>query len=255
MASLNTDDKLAMAVTADQYVLRNTGNYSLTNAKMDVVIKSISDSILLRVEHHWAHPDPLKNSTIPYDLSSYRYWKVDGVFPQNLDASASIQFDGRNLTSGGNGNLDNDLTINGADSLVLLYRKDASYEWWEYQNYSKISFAGLTFGTMELDSLIHGEYTLANGFSAIGIKEEKITERDFEIFPNPVSGQLKIRDVSGDTSAKQVYMFSIEGKLMAKESMKDEGIYNVSKFSAGTYLIYVRQDKSQLFSGKFIVSE
>jgi aminopeptidase N len=254
LVSLNADNKLAMAVTTDEKYISQGGKYVFDNAKIKLDVASVKDSFLFRAEHHWATPDPMVNLQAGYHLSNYRYWKVDGIFPSPQAIKASLEFDGRNILSGGSGNLDNDLTKNGNDSIILLYRKDASHDWWQFQYYHKVSFSGLSFGTMEIDSLIPGEYVLANGYSAIGLKEVKEKKVRIKISPNPVLDVLKVKDVSGDTSVKELMIFTVEGKLMLRQNMHAEENIDVSKFRAGNYLIYITQDRSMIYSGKFIVS-
>jgi len=145
--------------------------------------------------------------------------------------------------------------VNGGDSIILLYRKDASHDWWEYQYYSKMDFPGIKFGRMELDSLIPGEYTFAIGYSAIGITENKIRNDDFILSPNPVSSDLQIEDISGDTSNKEVFIFSMSGRNIQYETMKSKLSIDVSAYRVGNYLVYVTQEGAPLYSGKFVVSK
>ena len=108
---------------------------------------------------------------------------------------------------------------------------------------------------MELDSLIPGEYTLANGYSAIGIDEKKTKKGDFSISPNPASSLLNITDQSGDSSVKEVYVFSVNGRLIMSDEMKSSLNLDISRLKNGNYLVYVMKEKSEVFSGKFVVTK
>ena len=151
--------------------------------------------------------------------------------------------------------MDDDLLVNGSDSIILLYRKNASRDWWEYQYYTKVGFPGVKFGKMELDSLIPGEYAFANGYSAIGIAENTIRNDDFKISPNPVKTDFQIKDMSGDTSQKEIYIFSMSGKIVLQKTMNSKLSIDVSEYRAGNYLVYIIQDGNPVYSGKFIVSK
>ena len=255
MVTLNADNALCMAVTSDEKYISQTGTYEFENAKIKVEVENVSDSFLLRLEHHWASPDEIKNTQVPTRISNYRFWKVDGVFPSGLDAKATLEFDGRLQVSGGGGHLDNDLLQNGPDSIILLYRKDASHDWWEYQYYTKVSFGTVPFGRVELDTLLPGEYTFANGVSAIGIEEVQSSKSKFVLSPNPTKDLLKITESSGDSSMKEVIIFSTQGRVVAKEIMRSNVELDVSGLSNGNYLVYILKDNKSLFSGKFVVAK
>ena len=56
--------------------------------------------------------------------------------------------------------LDEDLLGNGEDSLMLVYRKDASEEWREFGFYNKnyMGSPNNKFGRIQIHSLVPGEY-------------------------------------------------------------------------------------------------
>lgn len=256
MVALNTEDLLAMAVTADQQWIKESNNLTLENAKMEMTIDALqADSLLLRVEHHWAHASEGKNPH-NYRLSDYRYWHVEAVgdLEALADISATIEFDSRNATSGGRGNLDNELLKNGHDSLVLLHREDASEPWERYQHYEKISFPGVTtFGRIELSELKEGDYTYANGDVTIGVQE--VAEKEVvSISPNPVSDVLHIKGINGDSVPMEVMIFDTTGKLVTRKKMNASLTVDVSALNEGSYLIYVLRNGRKVMTEKFIVA-
>lgn len=257
MLSLNTDNKLAIAVTADEGFVEKDKVYDFRNGKMKIEVTNTGtkDSVFLRIEHHWAEPDAIKNVDLQHIISNYRYWKVDGILPIDFEASATLEFDGRNTLSGGGGHLDDDLLANGNDSIILLYRTGPQSDWWEYQHYSKVAFSGVPFGRVELDKLLPGEYTFANGYSAIGVPEIEQYKGRYMLSPNPVTSELNILDLSGDTSLKQVFIFSTDGRLLMEIDMNRKLTLDISSLKNGNYLVNVIKDRTAVYSGKFIVSK
>src|SRR4029077_1164190 len=84
------------------------------------------DSVLIRVEHVYAAPDPPKNPVPNLHISQERFWKVDGIFPPGFDASGSINYNG--IAANG-GFLDNQLLTNVEDSIVVLHRSSSGSDW------------------------------------------------------------------------------------------------------------------------------
>ena len=254
MIALNSGNELLTATTADQVKVSGPASYDLKQGKMKVQVLNSSDTSLLRVEHHWMAPDSAREHPEAFRLSDYRYWRVDGILSDDFDASAEVNFDGRNIVSGGNGNLDNDLTVFGGDSILLLYRQGTHDDWWEFQHYSKVAFPGLPFGTIRIDSLIPGEYTLANGFSAIGIsKKASHLQGAYSLSPNPATTRLTVSDLSGDTSKSELFVFTLEGKEILRSAISGSIDLDISAFKAATYLVYNRKADGSMFSGQFVV--
>ena len=249
---LNPNNELNMAVTADDGYISNNGAYDFINGKMKLEVTNIDDSVYLRIQHHWAAPDSKVDGN--YRLSDYRYWKISGILDDNFATDAVFEFDGRTVTTGGNGYLDNDLLQNGSDSIILMYRKDASKQWLEYKYYKKVNLSSLPFGRMELDSLLLGEYTFANGVSSLSINTNTVRNSDFLLSPNPATDNILLKDKSTDTTSKQVLIYNAEGKKMLNEPFRYSIDIDTSQYKTGNYFVVVLHKGHQVFSGKFIVS-
>ena len=100
---------------------------------MNLTVQSIVDSAFVRIEHNYVAPDGFKNCCPPYRLSPDRYWRVDGVLPSTFKAKANFFYDGRTAATSGNQWLDHGLMTTSEDSLVLMYRKNASHDWQLYR--------------------------------------------------------------------------------------------------------------------------
>lgn len=204
---VDLNEKISDAITSDMKVLKATGtSFSATaNGRMQIAVQAITpnDSAFMLVEHNWAPPDSFKTPNLNYKLSPYHFWKVSGILPSLFDATGSITYDGRAILSGGNGYLDHQLltATNQEDSIALLYRKDPSSDWNWFPYYTK-TMNNLTdkFGTIKIDSLLLGEYSIALLKSGNNSIVESKNENTILIYPNPSEGKIWISIPSGQVA-------------------------------------------------------
>ena len=271
--ALNMESKISDAITSEEKVIKSTGIVNFSMARMKLDINSITDSAYLRIEHNWTAPDPIQLPSI-YMLSPNRYWKVDGILPANFSASAQIFYDGKEQ---GNSYLDNLLFTDSVseDSLVLLYRRDASENWSEYEYYTKNIFANAydKFGLIEIDSLILGEYTFALKGDMYGssINEFETVEAKVRIYPNPASDGfmiqiidtigtgneevLKITDVNGRIVYRNVLHNGQNNMQLAKTRQDVPGLLSIDtkKWKDGVYVVLIEDKNEILFQGKIVI--
>ncbi len=184
--SLNEDGQLNQARMDYQLVLKSPGNYILPFAKFRVVVQSISDSALVRVDHHWTAPEPILDQP-ELKISSTNFWVVSGIFPDGFEAQGRLSY---NATAS-NAFLDADIASPKEDSLVLLYRPSPTEGWQEHPDYKLIAL-GLTDGKGEvlIDGLLPGEYAMARGqFISTSVHEPDLNEQ-VKVFPNPTTGPV-----------------------------------------------------------------
>ncbi len=124
---VNTNLKLLQARAEGEKVIKTTGVTNFLEAKFNLTVNALGlDSVLFRVEHHYAAPDNAGANPKDYTLTN-RYWSVltaGNNFPTGFDAQAIIFYDGRGMGD----QLDNELfeaTNNSEDSVLLLYRPGA----------------------------------------------------------------------------------------------------------------------------------
>jgi aminopeptidase N len=192
--AVNFNQKISDAISSESKTLKTTGVSNFANALMSLTVQAISDSVFLRIEHNWAAPDSLVDVSKHYLLSPNRYWKVDGITNPGFVASARINYDGRTISFAGNSYLDHNLISGKEDSLILLYRPGAGYDWTEYSSYTKtMGNVNDKTGSMTLDSIKKGEYVLAmkNALLASSPLIEK-AQRDYRIYPNPAGNKVNI---------------------------------------------------------------
>lgn len=257
-AGVDMNEKINEAITSDVRAIKTTGTFfgSTANGRMQVVVQNITpgDSAFLFVEHNWVAPDSFKIPNPNYQLSPQRYWKVSGMLPQLFDATATITYDGRTVMSGGGGYLDNQLitSTNLEDSVVLLYRLSAAYDWSWFPYYTKtISNPADKYGIIKIDSLLLGEYTIAllkNGVLGVSENENNI---GIDIYPNPTNGiffitidnvtlsQFTLSEAEGKG---QIEAYNIYGELVLTlpiNQLTNQPI-NLSSHPNGIYFVKVK---------------
>ena len=247
MVSLNPNNKLNYATTDDTYIIKNTGNFNSRNGMVNLKVTAITDSALVKISHHWSAPSPSgKWVDKPYRLSNYRYWTIDGVLPSNFEATADITYDG---TASG-GFLDSMLVNISEDSLVLLYRKDLTEEWYEYPYYTKNTLGSSTnkFGLVRLSKVLIGEYTFANlDHSVLSTGQIDQSKEELKIYPNP-SSQMVTIEWNKLEQPSSIEIFSLNGKhIMTMKPNQPHGLtFNSKVVQTGNYVARVNFETETL---------
>jgi len=244
-AGVDMNEKISDAVTSNMTAINAAGTFftSTSNGRMQVAVQAITpnDSAFIFVEHNWAPPDAFKTPNAYYKISPYRYWKVSGILPALFDATGLITYDGRTTMSGGGGYLDNQLltATNQEDSIVLMYRTDASADWLVFPYYTK-TMNNLTdkFGTIKIDSLFLGEYTIAMLTKVtLGIQENE-NENTVIIYPNPSNGKFTVR--SSEFRIQSVEIYNTLGEVIYQKTLNSQlGTLNLN-FPSGIYFLHVK---------------
>ena len=213
--AVNFNQKLCDAVSSETKVIKTTGTVNFANARMNLTVQALSDSVFLRVEHNWTAPDSLKDLSKHFQLSPNRYWKVDGLINLGFIASAKLVYDGRTIGYTGTSYLDNDLITGKEDSLVLLYRENAGADWGIYPHYTKtMGNVNDKTGSISLDSLKKGEYVLAMRNAPLAVeKPKKETTSEFRIYPNPAGNKLNIELLQDKNNFSDVDIYDSSLKL------------------------------------------
>lgn len=247
---LNEDNKLNQARTDEQLIVNSTGVKNLSRALFNLTTVSVSDSALLHIEHHWVKPDVIQNNPNNYRISESRYWSVKGILPVDYDATAKIYFDGRYNS----GYLDVDLVPVNGDSLILLYRENATQDWTLYPYYTKTTISPtIAYGWMTIDSLLLGDYAFANGDLAIGIEEKVLNSDDIKVYPNPSDTFLTIQ-LQEQIKNAIVQVYDLTGKLVIEQSISDKLKINTSDLVPQTYLLHVIQKGKSIYNQKIVVN-
>jgi aminopeptidase N len=246
--AVNMDEKISHAVAPFYKVIKTAGTHNFTNAKMNLIVNSISDSAFVRIEHNYTAPDSIKAWYQPYRLSPNHYWKVDGILPATFKAKATISYDGRTTGFSGNLWLDNLLITGFEDSLVLMHRKNAADDWSVYPYYTR-NYQGSNNdkrGQMVIDTLELGEYVLAmQDATSVGINSISTNNSNsISVYPNPAKNEIKVDLKSLAINGNDAGTYSImdlRGKLLL-----------TGKLITGQHLMSI--DLSALASGMYVLS-
>jgi Peptidase family M1 domain/Secretion system C-terminal sorting domain/Peptidase M1 N-terminal domain len=259
-AGINLESKISDAISSRHKIIKSTGSVSFAPANLSLnVISAGVDSSWVRVEHNFVAPDSIKNNFSSYRINTQHYWKVDGIFSPTFHSKATFWYDGRKTTSGATQYLDTCLTINTADSLILLFRKNTADDWREVDKYTKTKLGGPNgkYGYFTVDTLRSGEYASANGLSAVlpGFAEHKKQTLEFSVYPNPAQDLLTI-ELKNATSGIYTYCFTdIQGRIVKEGKFSENKItISVSGFASGVHSIRLSTSKGISAEKKFIHS-
>ena len=239
------DDKISDAVTTDWASLSGSGEVEMPQSLMRKITYDAgnADSILLRIEHHWAPADGTFGVPTGAVISRQRYWTVDGIWGDGTELSSELIYSGLTTPSPEYGYLDNELIRITEDSLVLLYRATASMPWQVAPDYIKNT--GSLFdkrGTIAISKLKKGQYALAmydaNLASGSSIST---TKSEFKAYPNPADDELTI-ELADKHDCCVVEITNAQGQVVLSEKLKGKSNtkkLNISKLAAGTYFVGV----------------
>jgi aminopeptidase N len=257
LAAINYENKISDAISAESKTIKATGNMTFGMGKSILtVVNKGSDSSLIRIEHNYTAPDPIKNNIKNYKISNQRYWKVDGILCPGFHSKIRFDFNGNNGTSGTYTALDTCLTSIQNDSIIILYRKNAADDWKEVDKYTKQKL-GLKQGFFICDTLRFGEYAFANkqGGGSVGISEISTSAGVLKVFPNPASSQVNLKlDNTILNGSEYVEIKNIEGKVIYTARLNaKELVVDCTAFAKGTYIVSVFRDKKVLDATKLIL--
>ncbi len=216
-------------IKANQFPLRRYADIRLS-------INSIVDSAELIAVHHFGNPKGKIPAWADFNTGD-RYWTIRGINTQNLSFGGRIDY---NANANG---FDQRLCATSEDSLVILFREDATKDWELYKNQQKVDIGSNTngIGYFLLDTMITGEYTLANSGQTISIIEEEIKEEpSIQVYPNPNNGKLKLLLNYSEKGSYPLEIYDLSGKLVHDTILNHQG-------NKETYEINLGNLKGQFF--------
>jgi hypothetical protein len=239
MVVLNEKTEIAQAVSSNQRLISTTGVHQFELGRCRLEVTSVSDTALVRIEHNWVGADDFHYPSPNIKISPQRYWKVDGFFPNGFHAKARFTYDGRTSGTGGAGFLDHELIGNSIDSIIFLYRRNASENWQECPNAIQ-QHAGSTiskFGFFNVDTLMKGEYCFAYGDkTTLSVRKNDDPVFTLVVYPNPASKLLNIS--TSNENLATYYLTDILGNKVGEITTSyGKGSLNVSHLSPGIYFL------------------
>lgn len=236
------------ASTTDTKTIKTTGVFDFTDTYFKLDVTGIADSAFVHVAHNWVPPDSLAVPQYGLTPSDYRYWIINGIFPPGFNATGRFTYNRANY-------LDHTLISNAADSLVILYRPDASHDW---QPVPFTRTGVWVAGTIYVPNLQPGEYTLAIWDEEVvkAWHEKPPSGEMIRIIPNPCKDRVEVQipDHSGGT----LFILDTQGKVSEKVYVLPGRLnigFNVSNLKAGNYLIKFINNQGVQKTAKLIISK
>ncbi|MFN4123604.1 MAG: M1 family aminopeptidase [Flavobacteriales bacterium] len=236
-AFFNRDEKISMAVTADERVFRSTASQNLSNALFEIYPSVVTDSTYLRIEHNFVGPDGEVEGN--FRISQNRYWTVKGLTRGNFNARMRVYYDGRTSATN-SGWLDHELIDVPDNQVILLHRAHPGDIWRRMAATTNTTFPNNTdkYGFIELVNFPFGEYVLAVSDSVLStsqIMSEQVA--DFTVFPNPASDFVQIQ-LENFKQPMHLSVIDLSGKEIHSEMMNQSLIQmNTKGMKPGVYFI------------------
>ena len=228
------NNKFADASIEKTYIIKNTGSHNFGEAKFKATVQEISDSTLLRVEHHWTGPKTTYELPEGLTLSSNRYWTIHILDKGESKIQGEFQYQK-------NANYDSDIMVNENDSIVLLYRPNGSVMW---QSLNYVHQGQNNYGRMTVDEIKSGDYTLGMWDEEHATVKEINNENGFEIFPNPAKNEINIRlekDVNDN-----IIMTNQAGQVVKEIAISgNEATIEINDLASGVYNLKFRNSETQ----------
>ena len=114
-------------------ITETTGLSTMPWVDMRMGCDAITDSVLVRVEHHWAAPDQNPLDFYVEEVSGSHFWTVDGTWEDGIEGTDALTLDARfNYVGVDSDELDWDLFGNTEENGFLAWRPDSDSPWEQY---------------------------------------------------------------------------------------------------------------------------
>lgn len=211
--AMDYNQKLNDAITDSKIEIDRTGVYEMPLSLCQVIVNELIDSALIRVEHHWVGPEKYAVQA-PY-MSKYRYYSLDGIWPNGTKMDLELTYDGRQgSTSAGTGYLDHTLIFKTEDSLRVMFRAFPGDYWREWTDV-QFTYGNKNDkqGKVKILNAQKGDYVLAMYDVNLSVNDgQKSTMKAWKVYPIPSKDILKIDFNSVNHQSEIVILFDENGK-------------------------------------------
>jgi Secretion system C-terminal sorting domain/Peptidase family M1 domain len=234
------------AITDMSIVISTPENYSFTDTYFSMMVEEVTDSVLVNVTHNWVAPDSMLNPINGLRLSDYRYWKIEGIDLEKMNAYGKFRYSKGSY-------LDNTLIETEKDSVIILYRPNPASDW-EFIDFSR---EGIWMtGHLHVPNLKPGEYTLAVWDTDI-VSENEIPvgkEDNIKVYPNPSSSVFNIEWENKNIVKAEV--FNTKGQLIDQLEMhgnSKQTNWQPNNISKGVYYLVLLDKNKTILANKKII--
>ncbi|OFX73435.1 MAG: hypothetical protein A2X12_07065 [Bacteroidetes bacterium GWE2_29_8] len=246
---LDPNEKVYDATTDEIKIIKETGTVEYENIFALLEVNSTADSSMVRITHNWVRPDYFVNEIPGLHISNNRYWKVEGLFSNKLKAKVYFYYS-KSRFDYASGLLDTALIKNSADSLVLLYRPDANYDW-SIVNSTKSG--NNTYGFLITDTIIAGEYALGiRDINRLSIDDYNLlADEIIMVYPNPAKDSFKIELKNFSQGIVKIY--NINGNIEKTFNVNNKQIIDITDVKSGIYFVKLFDVNMQEITSKKII--
>lgn len=230
------EEQIADATTDEYRILKTTGLQDYKKELFKTNVTKVVDSVLFRVEHNWVAPDDFKVKIEGLEIHPERYWKIDGIFNNDFEADGQFYFSTSEAA-----HLDHDFITTKVDSMVILYRQDASKDWGIIPHTREGSIYS---GYFKIEQIRRGEYAFGIWDHHVGI-DKHVPLANIKIFPNPTNKgetiQITINTVLSNKN-NTVTVFDSTGKIIQEMQLQNNtSQISTANWEKGIYFIKVGQ--------------
>ena len=258
LIALNADGKLNQGrLDHTVAITETTGLSSLPWVELRLGCDEITDSVLVRVEHHWAAPDAEPLAFYFDEISASHFWTIDGTWEDGIEGTDDLVLDARfSYVGSNNEGLDYDLYNGGELGAFLAWRPSSDATWEQYPDYTwQAGSLENGNGVFKVSVLRKGQYAFALGDVLLNISDAELTDEisGMLTYPSPTDSELNI--VNPSTEGKcTVNIYDINGRLvMAKTLFSESAAIDVSSWKAGVYSAVFSTNEAEVIVSRFTV--
>jgi hypothetical protein len=256
LIALNADGKLNQGrLDHTVAITETTGLSTMPWVEMRLGCDNISDSVIVRIEHHWAAPDSEPVDFYFDEISSTHFWTIDGTWEDGIEGSEALTLDARFSYVGNNEEgLDYDLYNGGEEYGFLAWRPNSSSTWVQYPDYTWQSGSLANGnGVFKVSSLRKGQYAFANGDVSLSVDSPELDNSTALVYPSPASTSISLESNSG---ADLIKIWDINGRVILSKSLNNDlDIYlNLEGWAEGSYVAVWYKNQLSINSARFIIS-
>jgi hypothetical protein len=256
--SLNTDERLSLAITAEEDTLTGTGVRTYDRANLRLTVNALADTAVLRMEQYWVGADPATDAPWAYVVSPDRWWRVAGSIPPGADITLRLTLDGRPTISG---SLDLGLVQDAGgilfheDSLVVLYRPDAHMPWSVLPDVTvnTIGAANDGYARLDVEGMMTGDYTFGWRKSPVAVNGPEDLPSIITVHPVPADGSITF-DLRNAPPSGTLVIFDGGGReVMQLAAASIRVPMSVTEMPSGTYTVEWHYASGRTARTRFIV--
>lgn len=243
-AIANYNDKLSDATIDFTGIVATPEEITCGETKCYATIEQMSDTALIRVEHHFvapSAPSPLPDGY--HKFSTTHYWTVHST-------SGIVNGHWTFRVARSNNQHDYELFADGDtyDNLKLMYRPDADAEWTPIPYNRTGSPYNALISTHEM---LSGQYCFAMADEEVSIPS--LNRVKMSVSPNPATHTLTLRTQS-DMVDKAIIFDSVGHKIRTVKVSGDVQDININNLQSGNYIIVLYKKGQSVARTQFIKS-